>query len=96
MATIVISYLSLVKYADVAELAASSPKCSRWECKRGEDGVAVKISVPPQGTEKFWEPQESRGARLHYLKFNMLFIATKVVIYICGCGGIGRRARFRF
>ena len=26
--------------------------------KRGGDGVAVKVSVPLQGTKKLWEPQE--------------------------------------
>ena len=37
---------------------ASSPKRVRRTMKRGEDGAAVKISVPLQGTRKFWEPQE--------------------------------------
>ena len=30
------------KHLVVIAQAASSPKCSRWEKKRGEDGVAVK------------------------------------------------------
>ena len=38
----------LIKYADVAELAASSPKRSRWEIQRGEDGAAVKILQRPK------------------------------------------------
>ena len=42
-------------------MRASSLKRRRWRMKRGEDGVAVKISVPLQGTGKFWEPQESEG-----------------------------------
>ncbi len=46
----------------MAELAASSPKRSRREIKRGEDGAAVKGSVPLQGTKKLWEPQVSRGS----------------------------------
>ena len=36
------------KYADVAELAASSPKRSRREIQRGEDGAAVKILQRPK------------------------------------------------
>ena len=44
----------------VAELAASSPKRSLWEMQRGEDGAAVKVSVPLQGTKKLWEPQEKQ------------------------------------
>ena len=35
--------IELQRYADVAELAASSPKRSQWEIQRGEDGAAVKI-----------------------------------------------------
>ncbi len=38
---------------------ASSPKRSRWEMKRGEDGTAVKIVRPSKPKKRFWEPQES-------------------------------------
>ena len=41
---------------------ASSPKCVLWTMKRGEDGVAVKVYVPPQGTNKLLAPQESVAA----------------------------------
>ena len=43
----------LIEYADVAELAASSPKRSRWEKKRGEDGAAVKIWRSEQQATNF-------------------------------------------
>ena len=39
---------------------ASSPKRVLRTMKRGEDGAAVKVSVPLQGTKKLWEPQEDR------------------------------------
>ena len=39
-------------------LTASSPKRSQCEMKRGEDGAAVKVLVPLQGTTKLWAPQE--------------------------------------
>ena len=43
--------IKLQRYADVAELAASATKRSRWEMKRGEDGAAVKISRRSQPKE---------------------------------------------
>ena len=36
---------------------ASSPKRSRWEMKRGEDGAAVKAHRP-WGRYELWDPQE--------------------------------------
>ena len=59
----------------MVELAASSPKRSPREMKRGEDGAAVKISRRPKPNKKFWAPQESHAN----LVFNQ----------ICGYGGIG-------
>ena len=53
MRRFMIWYLSLVKYADVAELAASSPKRSRWEKKWGDDGAAVKILQRPKLKKNF-------------------------------------------
>ena len=44
-----------------AELAASSPKRSLREMKRGEDGAAVKIARRSKPIKRFWVPQESRG-----------------------------------
>ena len=51
-------------------LTASSPKRSQCEMKRGENGTAVKVLVPLQGTTKLWAPQEvgrwlSETAALH-------------------------------
>ena len=48
-----ILYLGVIKYADVAELAASAPKRSRWEMKRGDDGAAVKILRSEQRAKNF-------------------------------------------
>ena len=53
-----------------------------WTIKGKRKGAAVKISVALQDTKKFWAPQGSH--------VNLIFNQ------ICGYGGIGRHARFRF
>ena len=72
------------KYARVAESAASSPKRSRWEMQRGEDGAAVKIRRSEERATYFG----NRKSHAH-----ATFIGCTNLI--CESGGIGRRARLR-
>ena len=70
----------------------------RWQKKRGRNGAAVKIQRLLKKPHGFWEPQESRGARMpfpHKQKNNLIFtrrwrnwqtrwIQVPVVAILCG------------
>ncbi len=57
-ATIGRLWFSVRKHKGFYARAASSPKRSLREMKRGEDGVAVKIARRSKPKKRFWEPQE--------------------------------------
>ncbi len=78
--------MQAIKIADVAELAALSTTAAGGGNRECDKGAAVKIRRSFNAEQRILGTARVTRTLANSRKYKL----------ICGCGGIGRRARFRF